>query len=163
MSERWKWIVRYLVVIALAAVIGAALGEMALFKTTKIGRTGLNAARIVQFLGYGGALFVLWLLAQRAAALLPAHDRRSGAVKSVLLPLATLAVVAAGQAVALLVLGPLMNKAWQAAYNWIAIAAIIASAAWLLFALFTGSSSLAPLLGRPRQTGDAGRDDKAHA
>ena len=147
MNERWKWIVRYLVVIVLAVILAAALGEMSLFKSTKIARTGLNAARIVQFLGYGGALLVIWLLAQRAALLLPAHDRRWGIVKSLLLPLATLVVVAAGQAVGLLLLGPLMNKAWQEAYNWLAIALIIVSAAWLLFALFTGSSSLAPLFG----------------
>ena len=150
MSERWKWIVRYLVVIVLAVVLAAALGEMALFKTTRIGRSGLNAARIVQFLGYGGALLVFWLLARRAAALLPAHDRYLGPLKSVALPLATLLVVAAGQAIALLLLGPLMSRAWHAGYNWAAIVAILLSAAWLLVALFTGSSSLAPLFGNAR-------------
>lgn len=154
MSERWKWIVRYLVVIALAAILAAALGEMALFKTTKIGKTGLNAARIVQFLGYGGALLVFWLLARRAAALLP-HDRAWHVLKSTALPLATLVVVAAGQAVCLILLGPLMSKAWQEGYNWAAIASIILSAAWLLFSLFTGSSSLAPLLGNGRERDDA--------
>ena len=150
MSERWKWIVRYLIVMVLAGAFAAALGEMTLFKATKIGKTGLNAARIAQFLGYGGALLVLWLLAQRAAALLPSQDRRWAIVRSVALPLATLVIVAAGQAVGLLVLGPVMSKAWHEAYNWLAIALIIASAAWLLIALFTGSSSLAPLLGNGR-------------
>lgn len=153
MNERWKWVVRYLVVIALAAILAATLGETALFKTTKIGKTGLNAARIAQFLGYGGALFVFWLLAQRAAALLP-RDGAWHVVKSVTLPLATLVVIAAGQAVALLLFGPLMSKAWQGAYNWAAIAAIILSAAWLLFSLFTGSSSLSPLLGGARARGE---------
>jgi hypothetical protein len=150
MNERWKWVVRYLVVIALAVILALVLGEMSLFKATRIGKTGLNAARIVQFLGFGGALLVLWLAAQRAAAVLPAHDRRWGVVKSVLLPLTTLIVVAAGQAVALLLLGPVMSKTWHEVYNWIAIAAITLSAAWLLIALFTGSSSLAPLLGNGR-------------
>lgn len=153
MNERWKWILRYLVVIALAVVLAVALGEMALFKTTKIGRTGLNAARIAQFLGYGGALLVFWLLAQRAAALLPAQDRRWDVLKAIALPLATLVVVAAGQAVGLLLLGPLMSKVWREAYNWAAIASIIGGAAWLLLSLFTGSSSLAPLLGNGRARG----------
>ncbi|SRR5258708_5299626 len=148
MSERWSWVVRYLVVIILAVVLAATLGEMALFKTTKFGKTGLNAARVVQFLGYGGALFVFWLLAQRAAALMPSQDQRWNVVKSILLPVATLIVIACGQAVLLLVLGPLLNKAWHEAYNWVFITAIILSAAWLLAALFTGSSSLAPLFGR---------------
>lgn len=147
MNERWIWIVRYVVVILLALVLAAALGEMALFKTTRFGKTGLTAAHFVQFFGYGGALLVLWLLAQRAAALIPAEDERWRVVKSILVPLATLIVIACGHAVLLLVLGPLMSKPWHQAYNWVFIAAIILSAAWLVAALFTGSSSLAPLFG----------------
>src|SRR5919204_5962950 len=150
MKERWVWLLRYVVVIILALVLAAALGQMELFKTTKFGKTGLNAARLVQFLSYGGALAILWLMAQRAAALLPSSDERWKVLKSILVPLATLIVVASGQAVLLLVLGPLMNKAWQQTYNWVAIAAIISSAAWLVASLFTGSSSLAPLLGQRR-------------
>jgi hypothetical protein len=134
-------------VLVLAVVLAAALGEMALFKTTKFGKTGLNAARLVQFLGYGGALLVFWLLVQRAASLLDAKDPRWNLLKSILVPVATLIVVACGQAVMLLLLGPLMNKAWQHAYNWVAIAAIIFSAAWMLAALFTGAAPRAPLFG----------------
>ena len=147
MTERWVWLLRYVVVIVLALVLAAALGEMELFKATKLGKTGLNAARLVQFLSYGGALAVLWLMAQQAAALLPSDDQRWNVLKSILVPLATLIVVASGQAVLLLVLGPLMSKVWQQAYNWVAIGAIIAAAVWLVAALFTGSASLAPLFG----------------
>ncbi|TMH39238.1 MAG: hypothetical protein E6H54_21335 [Betaproteobacteria bacterium] len=147
MTERWVWLLRYVVVIVLALVLAAALGEMELFKATKLGKTGLNAARLVQFLSYGGALAVLWFMAQRTAALLPSGDQRWNVLKSILLPLATLIVVASGQAVLLLVLGPLMSKLWQQAYNWVAIGAIIAAAVWLVAALFTGSASLAPLFG----------------
>jgi hypothetical protein len=147
MSDRWSWAIRYAVVIILAIVLAATLGEMALFKTTKIGKTGFNAARVVQFLGYGGALFVFWLLAQRAAAVMPSQHQPWNVVKSILLPVATLIVIACGQAVLLLLLGPLMNKAWHEAYNWVFITAIILSAAWLLAALFTGSSSLAQIFG----------------
>jgi hypothetical protein len=64
------------------------------------------------------------------------------------LPVATLIVVAAGQAVLRLLLGPVMNRAWHQAFNWIAITLIILAAGWLVAALFTGSSSLAPLFGR---------------
>jgi hypothetical protein len=150
MNERWSWVLRYVIVIVLALILAAALGEMTLFKATKFGKTGLNAARLVQFLGYGGALFVLWLLAQRTAALLPGQDRRWSVVKSILVPLTTLIVVATGQAVLLLLLGPLMNKAWHEIYSWVCVTAIVLSAAWLLIALFTGSSSLAPLFGGMR-------------
>lgn len=148
MSERWTWVIRYVVVILLALILAAAFGEMDLFKTTRIGKTGLNAARLAQFFGYGGALLFFWLLAQRASLAMPADDARWNVAKSILVPLATLIVVACAQAVLLLVLGPLMNKAWLQAYNWLFIAGIILSAAWLLAALFTGSSSLAPLFGQ---------------
>jgi hypothetical protein len=151
MKERWMWLVRYVVVIILALILAAALGEMELFKTTRFGKTGLNAARLVQFLSYGGALVVLWLMARRAAALLPSGDERWSVLKSILVPLATLIVVASGQAVLLLVLGPLMNKAWQQAYNWVAIVAIIAASMWLVVALFTGSASLTELFGAGRR------------
>lgn len=147
MSERWIWVIRYAVVIVAALILGAAFGEMALFKNTRFGKTGVNAAHLVQFLSFGGALTVLWLLARRAAELLPGHDPRWNVLKSTLLPLTTLIVISVGQAVLLILLGPLMSKAWHQVYNWISITAIILSAAWLLAAVLTGSSSLAPLFG----------------
>jgi len=152
MSERWSWMVRYVIVIVLALVLAAALGEMSLFKTTRLGKTGLTAASFVQFLGFGGALLVFWLLAQRAAALISDEDERWKVAKSILLPLATLIVVACAHSVLLLVLGALMSKPVLQAYNWLFIAGIIASAAWLVGALFTGSASLAPLLAKPTKT-----------
>jgi hypothetical protein len=134
-------------VIAAALILAAAFGEMALFKTTRFGKTGLTAARLVQFLGYGGALLVLWMLADRAARIMPGNDPRWNVLKNTLVPLTTLIVVSAGQAVLLLLVGPLMNKAWQQIYSWVSVSAIILSAAWLLAAVLTGSSSLAPLFG----------------
>lgn len=146
MGDRWNWLIRYVVVLLLAVVLGVTLGEMGLFKSTKLTK-GLNAGHIVQFLGYGGALLVFWLLARRVESLLDGKDPRWNPVQSVLVPFATLIVVACGQAVILLVLGPLMNKSWQHTYNLVAITAIILAVVWLLAALLTGSSSLAPLFG----------------
>ena len=158
MNERWSWMVRYAVVIAAALALGAAFGEMALFRNARLGRTGLSAAHLVQFLGYGGALAVLWLAARRAAALFPDQDPRWGVLKSTLVPLTSLIVVSAGQAVLLLVAGPLMNKAWHQVYNWVSVTAIILATAWLLAAVLTGSSSLAPLFGgrNPRRSSRVG-------
>src|SRR5262245_64721173 len=95
MNERWSWIVRYAVVIAAALALGAAFGEMSLFKTTRLGKTGLTAANLVQFLTYGAALALLWLAARRAAALLPTDDVRWNVLKSTLVPLTTLIVISA--------------------------------------------------------------------
>jgi hypothetical protein len=156
MSERWTWVVRYVLVIVLAIILGAALGATDLFRTTRFGKTGLSAARLVQFFGYGGALFMFWLMAQRAAGVLPARNGHWDLLKNALVPLATLVVVACGQAVLLLVLGPLMNAGWRQGYNWVVIAAIILSAGWLVMTLFTGSSSLAPLLGESRSKRQGG-------
>lgn len=159
MNERWIWMVRYAVVIVLALILAAALGEMELFKTTRFGKTGLNASRVVQFLGYGGALLVFWLLAQRVAAMVSDQDERWKVVKSILVPLATLIVVACAHSVILLILGPLMSKSWLPAYNWTFIAGIILSAVWLVAALFTGSSSLAPLFGAHDKASRQGKSD----
>ncbi len=162
MNERWSWVARYVVVIVLAIILGAALGEMQLFKTTKFAKTGLNAARLVQFLGYGGALLIFWLLARRASLLIDGKNDRWSLVKNMLVPLATLIVIACGQAVTLLLLGPFMSKAWHETYNWVVIAAIILSAAWLVATLFTGSSSLAPLFGTTRRAAQR-KDQKEDA
>jgi hypothetical protein len=150
MSERWIWTVRYLVVIVLALILAAVLGEMELFKTTRFGKSGFTAARVAQFLGYGGALLVFWLLARRAAGMISREDERSKLLKSILVPLATLIVVACAHSVIFLVVGPLMSKAWLPTYNWTFIGGIILSAVWLVAALFTGSSSLEPLFGSAR-------------
>jgi hypothetical protein len=87
------------------------------------------------------------MLADRAARIMPGNDPRWNVLKNTLVPLTTLIVVSAGQAVLLLLVGPLMNKAWQQIYSWVSVSAIILSAAWLLAAVLTGSSSLAPLFG----------------
>lgn len=150
MNERWIWTVRYFVVIVLALILAAVLGEMELFKTTRFGKSGFNAGRVAQFLGYGGALLVFWLLARRTAEMISREDERSKLLKSILVPLATLIVVACAHSVLLLILGPLMSKAWLPTYNWTFIGGIILSAVWLVAALFTGSSSLEPLFGSAR-------------
>lgn len=161
MNKRWIWMVRYLVVIVLALILAATLGEMDLFKTTRLGKS-FTAARVAQFLGFGGALLVFWLLARRAAALISPHDQRWSVVRSILVPLATLVVVACGHAVLFLVLGPFMSKTWLPAYNWTFISLIMVSAAWLVAALFTGSASLEPWFGGAR--GGRRRDElETHA
>jgi hypothetical protein len=142
MNDRWTWVIRYLVVIAVALILAAVLGDMGLFKTTRLGKTGISAARLAQFLGYGGALFVVWMLAQRVAEALPGHDSWN-VVKSTLLPLTTLIVVAVGQSVLLRLVGPLLKRQGHQIYNWVSIGLIIVCAVWLVAALLTGSASLA--------------------
>src|SRR5712691_2305026 len=110
MNERWMWVMRYVIVIVLALALAWVLGDMALFKITRFGKTGLTAARLAQLLGYGGALVVFWLLAQRAAELIGPEHGRLLLVKPVILPLATLAVLAMARPVVLRALGSMMTR-----------------------------------------------------
>ena len=142
MNERWSWVVRYIAVIVVALVLAAVLGDMTLFKATKLGKTGISAARLVTFLGYGGALVIFWLMAQRASEMIMPVDWRSRLVKSTLLPVATLIVVVAGHVVLKPFLLPLLKKAWYPYFNWVTITLIILAACWLIAALLRGSSSV---------------------
>ncbi|HZP91492.1 MAG TPA: zinc ribbon domain-containing protein [Burkholderiales bacterium] len=143
MSENWNWVGRYVSVIVIAGVLAAALGSMELFQATTILNKKLSAAHIVRFLGYGAALAVLWLLAQRAALALGRQGGRWSFLRHLVLPLAMLIVVASAHSVILLVLRPMMDTALRNTYNWLFIAGIIAAAAWLIIALFNQSSPLA--------------------
>ncbi|HYU71013.1 MAG TPA: hypothetical protein VEL09_16990 [Burkholderiales bacterium] len=139
MNERWMWVMRYVIVIVLALALAWVLGDMALFKTTRFGKTGLTAARLAQFLGNGGALVVFWLLAQRAAELSGPEQGRWLLVKPMILPLATLAVIAIAHPVVLRALGSMMTRSFRQGYNWGFIAALVACAVWLVVAVLSGA------------------------
>jgi len=136
MNERWSWLARYAIVVVVALVLGAALGAMDLFKDTRVINRGLTASHLVRFLGFGGALTMLWLAAYRATSLLREDGARWRVVATILLPLATLVVVGSGHGVLLLVLDALMDRTLHQFYDWLFIVGIIGSAAWLLVALF---------------------------
>jgi len=106
----WDWIAQYMVAILLALLLGAILGNLSLFQETALGDTKLNAARVVQFMGYGGALLLLWLLGQRAAMQLPEDKKGLSFLRHVIAPLTTLIVISAGYKVLLLLAGPFLDK-----------------------------------------------------
>jgi len=136
MNARWSWLARHAIVVIVAVALGAALGAMDLFKTTRIFNKALSASHLAGLIGYGGALVVLWLAAYRATPLLRVQGLRWRLLEVTVLPLATLVVVASAYGVLLLVLGPLMDPTLRQIYNWLFIAGIIGSAAWLVYALF---------------------------
>lgn len=155
MNKRWNWLARHAIVVIVAVALGAALGSMDLFKTTRVFNKGLTASNLARLFGYGGALVVLWLAAYRATPLIRDQGLRWRLLEVTVLPLATLIVVASGYGVLLLVLGALMDPTLRQIYNWLFIAGIIGSAAWLVFALFQDATSHteagAPLPQRPEQ------------
>lgn len=141
MSERWVWLVRYAVVILIALVLGTALGATDLFSKTHLLNKGLSASHLVRFVAYAGALAVMWMAAYRSTALIRDMGQRWRLLDVILLPLATLIVVASGHAVLLLVLNAMLDRPLRLIYDWTFILGIVGSAAWLLVALFNESVS----------------------
>ena len=111
---------------------------------TRLIDKGLSASHLVRFLGYGGALAVMWLAAHRASGLLHELGSHWRLLETVLLPLATLITVAAAHPVLLLLLNALLDKTMRPVFDWVFILGILASAAWLLFALFSETASRKP-------------------
>lgn len=142
----WAWAVRYVAVIVLAIILAAALGHMDLFKKTVIGK--LSAARIVEFLGYGSALVIVWVLARRATLIIQKKSGKLLALQHLILPIASLAVIAIAYSVALLPLRPFMNPTLMNIYNWLFIAMILACVIWLFMAVLNKSASLTAMLTR---------------
>lgn len=148
----WQWLLRHAAVIATVLIIAGALGNMALFKTTVAVPGKLTAADIVKFLAYSGALAMLFLAAQRAALQLRNATTRVRLLGEVLVPLATLIVAASAHGVLLLVLKPFLGGDLRGVFNWLFVAACLASAAWLVLSVL-GSSG--PLQTHASDTGEA--------
>ncbi len=150
----WNWVGRYVAVIVLALVLGAAIGGMPLFAKTFLVSGKLSAAQVVRFLGYGTALVVFWVLGQRLTVVLRQQEGRWKVLQSLILPVVTLVVVSALYSVILLVLGSLLGGTLQKIYDWMFILAIIACAIWLIMAVLGEADALTEALtGSSRKSG----------
>lgn len=143
MNKSNTWWIRYLLVIVVTLVLGAALGELGFFQKTSLGALKLNAANLVRFLGYGTALTLVWLLGQRTARELKSHGGWQTQASYFVLPLATVIIVPAAQPVLLLVLGGLLGPDLRKIYDWLFILGTLGSAVWLVVSLY---QHLEPLL-----------------
>jgi len=140
----WSWAIRYVAVILLAIILAAALGNMNLFEKTTLGR--LSAARVVEFLGYGAALVVGWVLGREATIYVRKQGGKLLAIQHLILPVVSLIVVALAHSVLLLLIKPFLSAALLSIYNWLFIAAILACAGWLVMAVLNKSASLTEML-----------------
>lgn len=138
----WNWVGRYVAVIVVSLILGAALGGMPLFAKTYLISGKLNAAQMVRFLGYSTALVALWILGQQLTAVLRQHTGRWAALQNLVLPLVTLIVVSAMYSVLLLVLAPVLDATLYKIYDWTFVLAIIACAIWLIMAVLGQSDAL---------------------
>jgi len=151
MNNNAAWWIRYLLVIVVTLVLGAALGELAFFQKTSIGALKLTAANLVRFLGYGSALLLLWLLSQRAAQELGKQGGWRLQAGRFVLPLATVVIVPATHPVLLLLLGGLLGPELRKIYDWLFILGTLAAAIWLVLSLY---QHLEPLLESLRKPSD---------
>ena len=142
MKEDWILVGRYVAVIITTLLLGSILGHTELFEKTAVIAGKLSAAQMVRFLAFGGALVVFWMTVQRLAILFAHIGGRWGALTHVVLPLGTLITVSAAYGVLLIVLSPVMDASVKNIYNWAFIIGTLASAGWLVVAMFNQSSSL---------------------
>jgi serine/threonine-protein kinase len=138
----WIWIGRYVLVLLAAVALGAAIGELTVFRQTSLGTPKLPAAALAKFLGYGGALVIFALLGQRIACQLRGSGDGTVHLAFLVLPLTSLIVLSVGYDVVLAILHPFLGVAQKNLYNWLFVLAISASAVWLVTALYRHSEGL---------------------
>jgi len=141
-STSWNWVGRYVAVIVVALVLGAAIGSMELFFKTTVFGGKLTAAQLVHFLGYGTALAALWMLGQRSTLALQQQNGRWSFLQHLILPVGTLIVICSAYSVILLILRHLLNAEMINIYNWVFIVGIVACATWVVMAVLGQSASL---------------------
>ncbi len=109
LNTNWNWLGRYVAVIVVSLILGAALGSMPLFAKTYLISSKLSAGQVARFLGYSTALVAFWILGQQLAAVLRKQAGRWAVLHNLILPAVTLIVVSAMYSVLLLVLVPMLD------------------------------------------------------
>jgi hypothetical protein len=165
----WNWLGRYALVLLAALLLGAGLAELSVFKQTMLGTPKLPAAAMARFLGCGGALLILWILAARSGQQIHKAAGDAAQLGLLVLPLATLIVLSVGYDVVLTLLRPFLTAQLKDAYNWLFVFGITASALWLVVALYQHAESFitlakaVPLRANGKKCGSCGAASPAKA
>jgi hypothetical protein len=136
------WLLQYGVAIVLALVLSTMLGSLTLFRQVSLGDTQLTASRLVQFLGSGSALLMLWLLGQRMMQELPAAGRSSAITRVMATPGMMLIAALLGYRVFLIIGEPLLGTTGRAIYDWLFVSGIVGAALWVVMAWLTKAAPL---------------------
>ena len=136
-----KWMMEYGVAMILTFLFAVILGQIPLFRETAVGK--LHASDLVQFIGYGGTMVIAWFGARQLSAEPPDDWKWLMPYRALILPVATLTMVAISYGVLLYVCEPFMSKSGKTIYNWIFIAGIVGAAVWLIM---TWVQKCAPLV-----------------
>ena len=114
----------------------------ALFRDSTIAGTKLTASRLVQVMGYGSALVLLWLAARQAALQRTEGCPATAVVRHLLIPTVTLFTVLLGHQVLLLLLGPFLDRTVKGLYNWAFVIGTVSAASWVAVAWFRNASAI---------------------
>jgi hypothetical protein len=132
----WYWLANYVVALGLAVILAGILGDAPLFTATTFGETALSASRLVQFVGYGAAVVLFWLLGFRVAAQIPDTPLLAAIIRRLMTPLVTLVSCSGLYKILLLIGDPFLTKTGRQLYDWTFVLLIMASAAWVTMAAF---------------------------
>lgn len=150
--KMWVWVVQYGITILLLLLLGSMAANIPLFKETMLPDTKLDASHLVEFLGYSGALVMVWLMGRKAAVQLDRDRSGFSFLRPLVTPLTALLIASASYKVLLVLVNPFLDKSDRLTYNWIFVALIVASTLWLILVWFLKS---APMLESLETTGRA--------
>ncbi len=142
MGRKWSWAGQYGIAILVAVLLGLSLSKVPLFNQTTLVGNKLTAAQVVEFLGYGGALLLFWLLGRRMGLQLQRDGKELSFLRHVIIPLTTLIVVPASYRVLLPIAGPFLDKTGRMVYNWLFVGGMVSAGLWLIFAGVLRSAAL---------------------
>ncbi|HXV67785.1 MAG TPA: zinc ribbon domain-containing protein, partial [Nitrospira sp.] len=111
-------------------------------KETMLPDTKLDASHLVEFLGYSGALVMVWLMGRKAAVQLDRDRSGFSFLRPLVTPLTALLIASASYKVLLVLVNPFLDKSDRLTYNWIFVALIVASTLWLILVWFLKSAPM---------------------
>jgi len=146
-KEDWFWVGKYLIVVAVALVLGAVLGVLKPFQSATIGSAGISAGSFVRFIAHSGALALLWSLGYRCSQQLRRASGQATHLATTVRALMTLIVVASAYGVLSRFITPFEAADLKPAVAWTFIVGILLAAGWLLWALFADSEAWLEAIG----------------
>lgn len=141
-GKPWVWLVQYGITVLLLLMLGSTAATIPLFKNTALAGTQLTASNLVAFIGYGGALLMVWLMSRKAVVQLIPNRSAFAFLRPLGAPFNTLLGVSASYKLLLTLLGPSLGKADRLAYNWIFVSLVLAATLWLIRTWFLKSAPL---------------------
>ncbi len=153
-GKPWMWLVQYGSTVLLLLMLGSTASTIPLFKHTAFAETKLTASNLVAFIGYGGALLMVWLMGRKAVGHLIRDGKGLAFLRPLGAPFNTLLGVSASYELLFTLVGPSLGKADRLTYNWIFVILILAATLWLIRTWFLKS---APLLESLDTTDQANR------